>query len=506
MNEALAAWSGSRAEHRLGERAGEGLPDDVRREFEEHVRGVFETGRQATFEGWVGDRAGRGGRYAVAICYPVQRNGEVSEAGILVLDATARRLAEEESAARARQQEVIARLAQAATTRTAAAALAAVACGEVTTMLEVDCTSALRVTDSGAVEVLAGAGDLSDLVAPAIARAGRGPGTMVAAALGAHGAIGASDVRSEVRFEVPREVVGAGVSSCVLVGIRAERAGHGVLVANSCRPRAFTAADTVFLEAVAGVLASRLEREAAEQALQESEEHRRQVFGEMLRATEEERARIASELHDDTVQVLTATLLAIDRMSAALDRGDPERLAGSTRTARATLTAAVDRTRRLMFELRPPLLEAHGVEPAVRDLAEQAAEEVGWEVETEFAVGRYPVPIESLVYRTVQEAIANARKHAQAARVRVELREDGGVLRGVVADDGRGFDKSRAMDRRLMRLHLGLESMIERVQLAGGTIDVDTAPGHGTRISFSVPLDADAPLGAMAPARAPQRY
>ena len=156
------------------------------------------------------------------------------------------------------------------------------------------------------------------------------------------------------------------------------------------------------------------DRLRAERALRDSEQRRRMVTAEMLRTAEEERTRIAVELHDDTVQVMAATLMSLDRLSAALKAGDTERAGSSVRAARDTLAAAVERTRRLMFELRPPLLEAQGLDPALRDLAATAASEAGFEVSAEIRVGRYPEAVETLAYRTAQEAIVNARKHAGA--------------------------------------------------------------------------------------------
>jgi PAS domain S-box-containing protein len=228
------------------------------------------------------------------------------------------------------------------------------------------------------------------------------------------------------------------------------------------------------------------DRLRAEQALRESEERRRMVMAEMLRTAEEERTRIATELHDDTVQVMTATLLSLDRLTKAIERGDVER-AGASVAARSTLAAAVERTRRLMFELRPPLLESQGLDPALRDLAVTAAAEAGFEASAEIAVGRYSEAVETLAYRTVQEAISNARKHARASTLRLALAESDGHLQGEVVDDGCGFDVGQALDRRTRRMHMGLDTMIERVRMAGGEIAVESARGSGTTVSFRIP-------------------
>jgi signal transduction histidine kinase len=238
------------------------------------------------------------------------------------------------------------------------------------------------------------------------------------------------------------------------------------------------------------------ESEQLRVALVDAEEQRRMVLNQMLRAEADERARIAEELHDDTVQVLTATLFSLDRERLAGARGDADAAAEAAGKARDTLALALERTRRLMFELRPPLLEAHGLDHAVRDLVSHANVELGLEVDVQVEVPRYDEAFETLVYRIVREAVANVRRHARARRLEVSLLQADGELRGRVADDGRGFDVHRALDRHRAGLHLGLDATIERVRLAGGTIEIESAPGEGTRIAFRLPaaeVEADLP-------------
>ncbi len=230
------------------------------------------------------------------------------------------------------------------------------------------------------------------------------------------------------------------------------------------------------------------DRMRAERALLDSEERRRHVLAQMLRAAEEERVRIATELHDDTVQVMAATLISLDRFSSAIAAGDGVRMAASVAAARETLNAAVDRTRRLTFELRPPLLEAQGLESALRDLTETAAAEGSFECGVAIDVGRYPELVETLTYRIAQEAITNVRKHAAAGHLWLVLREQDGCLIGEVRDDGCGFDVERALDRSAMRLHMGIDTMAERVRLAGGEVVITSDVGSGTTIGFRIPL------------------
>lgn len=223
-----------------------------------------------------------------------------------------------------------------------------------------------------------------------------------------------------------------------------------------------------------------------------SEQRRLGVLGEMMRAEEELRGRVATELHDDTVQVMTSVLMTIDRLVRAAQIEGAERTAARALEARAVLAEATERTRRLMFELRPQLLESGGLEPAVTALVEHAGREAEFAAEVTIEVGRYAPAAEQLVYRTVLELVTNVRKHARASHVVVQLRERDGLIRGVVQDDGSGFDTERRRRRPL--LNIGLDTAEERVRLAGGEAWVESKPGTGTRVEFILPANAHSSL------------
>lgn len=232
------------------------------------------------------------------------------------------------------------------------------------------------------------------------------------------------------------------------------------------------------------------EARRAARALRQSERMRREVVASMLQAEEVERSRIATELHDDTVQVMIASLMAMDRVALVAQRVGTPQLESAVSVARATLEEATDRTRRLMFELRPAVLTRDGLVAAVRVLAQQVARETGASARVHGALGRYDHALEELVYRSVQEALANVRKHARADAITVTLGERGGSIRAEVCDDGLGFDVVDARTRSSAALHLGLDALHERVRAVGGTASVTSAPGQGTCVRFAVPLTA----------------
>jgi signal transduction histidine kinase len=230
-------------------------------------------------------------------------------------------------------------------------------------------------------------------------------------------------------------------------------------------------------------------RVSAERALAESEQRRREILSSMLQAEEVERSRIATELHDDTVQVMAAALMQLDRVALVAAREGSDRLAAAVTMARATLEEATDRARRLMFELRPAVLHDHGLHEAMRVLAGQVARELGARAEVVGTRARYDLAVEELVYRSAQEALANVRKHAAPSTITVTIAERAGMIESEIRDDGCGFEVMDVRSRPTAALHLGLDTMIERVRAAGGEVTIDSAPGAGTTVHFAVPAE-----------------
>jgi signal transduction histidine kinase len=380
----------------------------------------------------------------------------------LALSALGR--AEEELATRARQQAAVAALGIEALAGAPADDIMIRAVALVTEALDGDYVAVFERGVGGSLKPRAATGWAAELDAP----------------LGANG----------LSFppgsgELPPLLSETGLRSGTSASISTADGPFGLLGAYVSRPRTFSTDDGNFLQAVANVIGLSLSREGAQQALADSEERRQQLLDMMLRAGEEERVRIAAELHDDTIQVMTASLIGMDRAAKAVEAGDTGRAQSAIGSTRRTVASAVERTRRLTFELRPPLLEANGLEAAVADIAEQAGEDGGFRVETLVDVGRHSAPTEDLIYRIVLEAVTNVRKHASASNVRIVLRERLGGISGLIRDDGRGFDAAR--DRAGSRFHVGLDAMNERIRLAGGRMTIRSAPGRGTVIGFHVP-------------------
>lgn len=204
-----------------------------------------------------------------------------------------------------------------------------------------------------------------------------------------------------------------------------------------------------------------------------------------LRAAEEERRRIARELHDDTAQRLAAILLRLRLLSAERTGPDRDRL---FEEVRAELREAAEGVRRIARGLRPPALEDAGVGTAIRAHVRARFSDGGPEADLDLAPVDDVLDEEAklVLYRIVQEALSNVLRHAEASRVSVRVEVSGEQVVALVRDDGRGFDpeSSPRDDGR----GLGLMGMRERATLVGGLVFVESAPGAGTCIRLEIPL------------------
>ena len=217
-----------------------------------------------------------------------------------------------------------------------------------------------------------------------------------------------------------------------------------------------------------------------------TERRRLRAFGSgVLQGAEEERQRIARELHDDTAQSLAALVL---RLQMARRSEDPEKREQMLRDLHEEIHRASDGVRRILRGLRPPLLEESGLVAAVRAHVKSALAESPLELSFEAAeVDHFLTPDARLaVYRIVQEAVSNIIRHAKSTRISITLIEQDGVVRLDIADDGVGFDPERAEP--IEGRGLGLLGLMERAAIIGGVARVESSPGEGTRVSVRIPI------------------
>ena len=216
----------------------------------------------------------------------------------------------------------------------------------------------------------------------------------------------------------------------------------------------------------------------------------RPARGRIASAREEERRRLARELHDGPAQALAAALFGVDLALTALDRR-PAAAREEILTARALVRDALDDVRALMVGLRPRLLEEQGLVAALETMAGSPPL---WGPQVTVAVNgselgdRLPSDIELGLFRIAQEAVSNARRHAAASHVRVSLAFEPGFASLQVLDDGRGFWPGQEVEPLTAGRGEGLPGMRERARQLGGALKIASAPGAGTRIEVSLPL------------------
>jgi two-component system, NarL family, sensor histidine kinase UhpB len=216
-------------------------------------------------------------------------------------------------------------------------------------------------------------------------------------------------------------------------------------------------------------------------------EKERRASGQLaMRAQEEERRRLARDLHDEVNQALTAILLRLE----ALAQDTPPERAGEVAELKRLVNQAMDELLTLARQLRPSALDDHGLLPAVEAQLKRFSARTGIEVRlrTEGDPNELPEVMQTAIYRVAQEALANVARHAGATVVEVDLEEADGGAELRLRDDGAGFDAG-AIPRAGSQgpgAGLGLGGMAERARLVGGELDVRSAPGGGTSVTLRV--------------------
>ncbi len=216
------------------------------------------------------------------------------------------------------------------------------------------------------------------------------------------------------------------------------------------------------------------------------ERSRGELLEKLLTAHEDERRRIARELHDEAGQSLTALIVNLE---LAAQEPSADRLRGQLGQLRELAERTLAEIRRLIYDLRPSILDDLGLVAALRWYAKNLLDPQGiaWTLSVSGVSGRLPAKLETAAFRLVQEALTNVLKHAEASTVTVGMSAAGRELHVRIEDNGRGFDprRSRSADR---SGGFGLLGMQERVELVGGRWEVQSTPGVGTVVTAVLPI------------------
>ncbi|HET7182120.1 MAG TPA: sensor histidine kinase [Candidatus Limnocylindrales bacterium] len=209
----------------------------------------------------------------------------------------------------------------------------------------------------------------------------------------------------------------------------------------------------------------------------------------IVEAQEQERTRLAREVHDGPAQALSNAIFQVEVVQRLLDR-DEQAARDELQQLREVLTRELRGVRAYLSQLRPPLLADLGLSGAIKEAAAQTEAALNIPVTVELAehIDNLPETVEVVALRVIQEALQNARKHAQPSSIRVRVSKDGNAWAVEVRDDGKGFD---ANDPPLSgRRHFGLQFMRERAELIGARFEVRSSPNLGTAVRMTIPPGA----------------
>ena len=232
------------------------------------------------------------------------------------------------------------------------------------------------------------------------------------------------------------------------------------------------------------------ERKQAERALQESRRQLQELTAFLQQVREDERTRIARELHDELGQALTALRIDLSWLDTRLPERDP-RIGHKLGAMLSLVDKTVDAVRRISEDLRPGMLDDLGLAAAIEHHVAKFAEQTGVACELTMSREHYALDerLATALFRVLQESLTNVARHAHASKVTVRLQDLADEILLIVKDDGCGLPASAPVAGK--KKTYGLLGMQERVKLLGGSLEIASAPGKGTRIEASLPFQAE---------------
>ena len=288
---------------------------------------------------------------------------------------------------------------------------------------------------------------------------------------------------------VPKFVIEDELKSAMYVPLKARGRTLGIMTAITEGKRIFTPTERDLLITIGNQISTAIENAVLYEDLQDEEEIRREGLREAILAQEEERRRIARELHDQTSQVLTGASAMLEASIASLPRGFTE-IKERLKETRLSLTNMLLDVRNIIYELRPTMLDDLGLVAAARWQTEEFLGKAG--VEANFEISgrkkKLPVQTETALFRIIQEATTNIIRHAQAKSARIKLGFEKDSVKLSIEDNGKGFEFQETKNPKDGRRGLGLLSMKERTEILNGAFILESQSGTGTRITISIPI------------------
>lgn len=251
--------------------------------------------------------------------------------------------------------------------------------------------------------------------------------------------------------------------------------------------------DIDLLMTMASAAAVAIENAMVLDALKKQQAQVRQLLAQTVQAQEDERKRISAELHDSVTQWLVGASYRLQACDALLPESDSKEARVELKEAENTLDKSLKELRRVMTGLHPPALAELGLIHALHQLTgELEATGIVCDFETTGTPVRLTPSVEITIFRIVQEALNNIRKHSGASNVIISLQFDPDNILAKIHDNGKGFDLPQTLDRAISVGSLGLLGMKQRAETVGGTLEIETRPGAGTSIALRLPFSSHA--------------
>jgi len=291
-------------------------------------------------------------------------------------------------------------------------------------------------------------------------------------------------------------VIKEGLRAFASVPLQSKNKVLGVMNITSHSIRRFTPEDIQLLNSIGNQIAITIENAKLYSEVQRKEQLRGELLNLVISTQEEERKRIARGLHDETSQALTSLAVNLEAIIAILP-SDADEAKAKLRGIQSLALKTLDEIHKIIYELRPTLLDDLGLVAAVKWHAENYLEAAGIKVHLETAglERRLPAQIETALFRIIQEATTNIVRHADAESTSISLEFNETCIAIHIEDDGKGFDLNEVMRSRDGERGLGLLSMEERAELLGGHLSIKSRPGLGTQITVKIPIEQEIPDG-----------
>jgi len=436
-------------------------------------------------------------RTAVFSLVPIQMGAEPCLLSI-AHDITERKQAEQALNERSRQQAIGAELSLLAVTVQDLPALLNTAARLVSNALDVNYCEVLQALPRGTDMLLcASAGWRGDGIGRVKASE---PGSLAHAALHADKPVVIQQLPGCAQPAGPPWLNEQGAVGAIGVAIQGKDEPWGVLSVYRAGRRSFSHDDVNFLQTVASVLATTIERTRAEAVLRSANDALKTLSRQLLQVQEEDRRTIARDLHDEIGQSLTAIKLNVERAQRTADRAARDKI---MKDCVQVTEHVLGQVRDLSLDLHPSILDDLGLPYALKWYADRQAERSGLtiKVTADSFPPRLPRDVELACFRIAQEALTNVVRHAKASLVVVTLVRGMRRLALRVQDDGVGFVVDAGVPTGSGKASVGLTSMQERARLLGGEVMIRSAPGEGTEVIATLPLTASAEAPAPGAAR-----